>query len=352
MTTVNEAVRNNTIRAHIDVQRYGQSVVLDVQKLLTAADIDLLNQLIARIDAGKEGTWTTNRLTKVLNDLSAINETTYGKAADLMQGVRQDIAQHTAETTLTSLQTAIPAEVASMISFTMPTTAQLVAMVNTAPIRVGDNGALLLEEIFKTLSSGKIDLIRQEVRMGMVEGESIQSIVKRLIGTKSSGYSDGVLSAPRRHATNMVRTIVNSTSNQAADLVYKENQDLIKMLRWVSTLDGRTSPICRARDGLQFPINSGPRPPAHVSCRSFMIAVIKGWKEMGLKDPPEGTRSSLNGEVPGNMTYQEWLRTQPVASQRDILGPTRYEMFKKGTPLDKFVADGRALTLEEIRARQ
>ena len=230
----------------------------------------------------------------------------------------------------------------------------LAALVDKAPIAVGDTGANLLEEIFKSLAYGKETLIRKTLRLGMVEGESIPDLTRRMMGTRKMNYTDGLLQIPRRHATAMVRTIVNSTSNAAANLVYRENGDLIKGLRWTSTLDGRTSPICRARDGEIFPVDSGPRPPAHVNCRSFIVPILKSWKELGIPatEMDEGTRASMNGQVPGDTTYQTWLKDQPEEFQRDVLGPARFALFQKGIPLDRFVAEGRPFSLSEIRSRR
>ena len=62
-------------------------------------------------------------------------------------------------------------------------------------------------------------------------------------------------------------------------------------------------------------------------------------------------RASMDGPVSANMTYEEWLKTQPDDVVRDILGPTRFGLYKEGTPIESFVADGRTLTLEQLRER-
>jgi hypothetical protein len=70
---------------------------------------------------------------------------------------------------------------------------------------------------------------------------------------------------------------------------------------------------------------------------------------MDEMDP--GTRASMDGQVPANLTYYDWLGRQSAAVQKDVLGPTRYDMWKNGgvTP-DRFVNDkGKMLTLNELR---
>lgn len=116
------------------------------------------------------------------------------------------------------------------------------------------------------------------------------------------------------------------------------------------------SAVCRARDGKVYPLDSGPRPPAHPNCRSSTVPVLKSWKEMGinLKEAPEGTRSSMNGQVPADLTYQEWLKNQSADFQDDVLGVTKGKLFRNGgLSLDRFVdRAGKELTLDQLMKRE
>ena len=177
---------------------------------------------------------------------------------------------------------------------------------------------------------------------------------------------------------------------------------MIKGVAWVSTLDGRTSPICQARDGIVFPVSSGPRPPAHPNCRSTTAPVLRTWKELGVDDFPEapeafrpavsdnrtrvererdfrrearekaGTswasmtqkqrtvavrqirdewQGSAISQVSASTTYEEWFRRQPTGFQDDVLGKKRAREFRAGKlSLDKFVdmKTGRKFTLKEL----
>lgn len=91
------------------------------------------------------------------------------------------------------------------------------------------------------------------------------------------------------------------------------------------------------------------------NCRSSTAPVIKSWKELGI-DLPESeksTRASMSGQVPEDMTYQDWLRKQPVERQDDILGKAKGQLFRKGgLTLDRFIdRNGRELNLAELRAK-
>ena len=82
--------------------------------------------------------------------------------------------------------------------------------------------------------------------------------------------------------------------------------------------------------------------------------VLKSWKELGidLQELPTGTRASMDGQVPADLTYNKWLKGKPAAFQDDVLGPTRGKLFRAGMPVDRFVNKaGDTLTLDDLRKR-
>jgi len=115
------------------------------------------------------------------------------------------------------------------------------------------------------------------------------------------------------------------------------------------------SEICQARDGMVFPVDSGPRPPAHIGCRSSTTPILRSAREMGisLPDAPPSTRASLDGQVPATTTYGEWLRARPAAEQDEILGVTKGRLFRAGgVDVRDFVdTRGKVYTLAELRTR-
>ena len=137
---------------------------------------------------------------------------------------------------------------------------------------------------------------------------------------------------------------------------FEENEDVIKGVQWIATLDERTTDICAGLDAEIFPINSGPRPPAHFRCRSTVVPVLKSWKEMGikLKEAPEGTRTSMDGQVSRKITYGDWLKNQPKDVQNEVLGVKKAELFRTGkVDIKRFTDDKhRPLTLKEISRRE
>ena len=60
----------------------------------------------------------------------------------------------------------------------------------------------------------------------------------------------------------------------------------------------------------------------------------------------------MNGQVPERTNYRDWLTRQSEATQREVLGATRYNMFKSGVPLKNFhQPNGRLYTLDQLKNR-
>ena len=111
---------------------------------------------------------------------------------------------------------------------------------------------------------------------------------------------------------------------------------------------------CRTLDGRVFPVDKGPRPPIHVNCRSAVTPVLRSADQLGLGDIPPGTRASIDGQVPADTTYGQWLKGQPKDIQDDILGPTRGKLFRDGgLTIDRFTNRNlRPLTLKELQQKE
>ena len=85
--------------------------------------------------------------------------------------------------------------------------------------------------------------------------------------------------------------------------------------------------------------------------------MLKSYRELGI-DVPEvvvvgKTRASMDGQVPAETTYAEWLKKQSSARQIEVLGPTRARLMSEGKlPLERMYSqNGRYLTLEQLREK-
>lgn len=153
----------------------------------------------------------------------------------------------------------------------------------------------------------------------------------------------------------MARTVARSSANQVERTWHQANQQLLKSWRWLATLDSATCQVCGGRDGTEWPPDGGPDMPAHPRCRCVREPVLVSWRELGIPmdDVPSPWRASMDGRaVPGELTYDDWLRTTSVANQQLALGPRRWDVWvSQGRPsVSRYVDGDRVLTLDEIIA--
>lgn len=183
---------------------------------------------------------------------------------------------------------------------------------------------------------------QREISEGIQLNETIGDMTRRIRGTRARGFKDGIMSASYKDAESLVRTSVISTSNDSRLEALQANADILDGIRWVSTLDSSTTAICRGLDGLMWdldykPINHStvwPGSTAHWNCRSTQVPVVAAFKDLpkSKRDRiPQGTRASVDGQVPAKQTYDNWLkrkdRTNPGEVKR-ILGKRKYEIWK------------------------
>ncbi len=338
--TLNDELRDRAVAHQIYLLRYESGVVRKILSLLASVDKDLVSQL-SDISSGMSISEIDAKLEGIRNIISA----SWDEAGRDLSAELAGLAVYESNHQEAVIRDSAPVE----LNLVTPSAEMLIAAVESKPFE----GKLLREWIEK-LDADSYTRIRDAVRMGVVEGETYGQITKRVIGTKALKYSDGVTALNRRQAQALVSTAVAHTANEARQTFYVENDDLIKGVQWVSTLDARTTPICQSRDGKLYPVDSGPRPPAHFRCRSATTPVLKSWRELGIdiNEAPAGTRASMDGQVPEAETYQTWLKKKPASFQDEVLGPARAKLFREGMPLDRFVdQSGNEYTLKELRAK-
>lgn len=352
--TVNGALLNASIRHALYVQRYGSHLVGSVVGFLNDTVFpDVLGRLVTRLERIKlrgydSGAVTTQRYRDLLGDVSDILDEGIDAAGGLLRKQARELAKVESEWARKTLQDTTPG--ALNIKFDGLNLNAVQQVVNQ-PIQ-----GRVMQDWWDGVSVDTQKRIEREIGTGLSVGETVDQMVQRVRGTKANGYQDGVLQTTRRTAEGLVRTVTNHVSTQAREQTYLENDDVIKGIEWVSTLDTRTTPICQRLDGKVFPINEGERPPAHWNCRSTTVPVLKSWKELGIKakEADPSTRASMDGQVAESLTYSEWLAGQDAETQDEALGPRRASLYRRGI-ID--VADlandrGRSLTLEELERRQ
>lgn len=120
--------------------------------------------------------------------------------------------------------------------------------------------------------------IKEELKRGYIQGESIPEIAKRLRNTK---LDKGVWPSVQRRAEVISRTEILRASNQGALYVYRQYQ--VKRVRWLTAEDERVCDTCGPLHGRIFPIDEIPfgGAPAHPRCRCFIVPHIVTTEEEG-----------------------------------------------------------------------
>jgi SPP1 gp7 family putative phage head morphogenesis protein len=230
------------------------------------------------------------------------------------------------------------------------------------------NGSTV-EKAFRGIAVDQAERFAQVVRSGLLTGETTPSIAKRLIGNLQFGEEARTVkqliaaggqstAVANNQVMALVRTSINQVANTASQQVYEANQDITKKYRYVATLDTRTSSICRALDGREFSYGQGPMPPQHFNCRSTTVPVID-YEGLGFSPPPPARRASMDGQVPANQSYGDWLSKQSKETQEEVLGKGKTTYFNrlsdKYGPKDAIAKlvrdDGSELTLKDLQKR-
>jgi len=399
-------------RNAIDLNRYSNSVARRIINSYNDIIIDAVNQLrtIDELAAPVKAA----RLRAILAQLKDSLGTWAGDATEITAADLQGLALLQAEFVEDQLRRALPAGARSAVNTVeiSPQFAQSVVTTDPTQINVvtlsddlfaavqgapqtysltAAKGATItlpngqvVQKAFRGIAVDQAERFAQVVRNGLLTGEPTPAIAKRLMGTLERSedrlrFGEPAITARQRRAagikeivarggdatrmvnnqiTTLVRTSVNQVANAASQQVYEANQDITEKYRYVATLDARTSSICAALDGQEFPYGKGPTPPQHFNCRSTTVPVID-YDALGFTPPPPGKRASMDGQVSADMSYGQWLKEQSAATKAEVLGKEKVPYFdilveKYGAKdaMAKLVRDdGSELTLEQLRRR-
>lgn len=340
MSSVNAQLQRAILRHQVGIIRLGAAEARKVIELLDRADLEIAEK-ISRLPEGQQG---RRLLESRLREIRRLNVAAHNRLGRFLRGNLLEVGKYELDYQQKMLGEIVPLQV----SWVRLSSEQLEAIVSNEAF-----AGRLLDEWVESLEVDKFNRVRDAIRVGMIEGQSIPGIVRRIYGTKKNRYKDGILAIPRRHVESVVRTAVNAIANTARDQMYLENSDVVKAVEWLSTLDTRTTDICLERDGKVWRVDEAhPRPPAHVRCRSTLSPVLKSWEELGIEAgsiAPE-FRASMDGVVPQRLKAKQWLMGEPRETVEMMLGKKLTIQFYENpdAPLVRDLAAS-PLTVEELR---
>lgn len=354
MATVNKKIADSIRRHSVHLLQFEAGQVAEVKKMLAGVEGRLITIL-----SGNDPTKTANtNLQKAkLKALEESVKSTIDQDFSKMGQVVHSNLTSLAEVEIGFAMDAINSVVGSDVVSTAITPGVLKKLVG--------NGLIFGTPAEDWWAGQSADLRKKfmgQMREGVLMGENLGDLVRRVRGTKEYGFKDGIMSTSTRNAEALVRTSVQSIANDARMMVYQDNDDVIKGFEWVATLDGRTTPICQALDGLTWNLNykpighdhKYPGPTAHWNCRSTQVPVLKSWEELTngkIKDSiSPSTRASMDGQVSDSLNYEAWLKSKPKEFQIEVLGPAKWALWNEGKIgfSDLINENNRPLTVEQL----
>ncbi len=360
MATVNEAIEDRSVGHAVSLQQYSLGVVRRIIALLNRSDAALSAALSEALERMPAESFTVERLESLLVSVRQVNAQAYARVQQELAKDLQELAGYEAQWQASLFAQQIPAPVQVRFPIASISAEQAYAAAMSRPFQ-----GRLLRDWVATVEADRMAKVRNAVRVGYLEGKTVAQIVSSIRGTRANSYADGFLNRPRKDLEAVVRAAISHTASTAREQFVAANADIIKVERWVATLDTKTSVDCRIRDQLRY--TAGDHKPIghkvpwlqgpgriHFNCRSTSSPVTKSWRELGIPvdEMTPGERASMDGQVPADTTYSQWLAKQSAERQEQVLGPERYELYRAGKSLEDFYSpNGRWLTIEQLKAQ-
>lgn len=368
------------VRHQIGLLRFSAGLRNRVLKLLDDTESELRHEIedrLRRLRSGGKSAGDLARLRKLLAEVQRIRGAAWDDVKTTWIDEINALAVAEPKFASALLQTVVPVQLSPIL----PTASELRALVTARPFE-----GRTLRQWADKVRRDDIERIQGQIRIGVLQGESLQVVSRRVVGTVRLKGANGVTQITRNNAETITRTAVNHIANQARREFFLANDDIVDDELFIATLDGNTTPVCRSYDGERFKVGEGPIPPLHMRCRSLRTAILDAEalgerpikpvtmrglvREFGELEGLDvgATRNSiprgyklrfdefarrrtreLVGRVPAKTTYQEFLARQPRMFQDDVLGPTRGRLFREGLTVKDFVdRTGAEIPLDQL----
>ena len=361
LPTANEQLLDSAIYHGLSLERVSAGMSDKIRALLQQAQ----EEITGKLQGGQLTDWQTKRAQQFLEWSKKTIANTYGKIDNQTQEDLDGIKKAEIQKQINSVNSAVGVEISPAMS-----EQQISSIAKADELLV--NGATMKDWWAKQASNLQHQ-ITTTVQGGLVQGKSTQDIASEIRKFMPTGEDVSVKQAVAQ-AQALARTAVATVQSEAQKKYYEQNDDIIKGIKWVSTLDSRTTPMCMALDGKTWKYDAKSKdyepvghtipwpdyPPIHWNCRSTTVPVLKSWHELSKKELPHkpevtaeeaftqalkeqgfsdeeiaqieaNQRASVDGGVPDTVTYEEWLKKQPEAMQKSILGPGKWQLWQDGS---------------------
>lgn len=384
MVSISDDFADKLAELSVNTSRFEASVRRELLGLFHLLEGKLEREIRkARVGSAARIITRLNRQKELFRNVKTVLRDSYFEMAKLLRARLRSISQFTGETIVGDLNDVLGADLFE-------------SDLSSAKLR-GLVGSLLvigftLPEQWSRDRRNTEGIVRSSLRQGILTGQNDNELVEGVLGELTGGRrrttvngrtrvfdrrSGGALQTADNKLRRLSRTAVHAASNSALGAVYEESAKLLRGLQAVPIMDARTSPMCVARAGASWDLESGdplpesPRqepfpghPPWHHHCRTILIALLLAFEQLTkeatgarlatLRSIPPSVQARMKGIPAEDLSFGAWLEKQPLTKQRDILGPTRLKMWQNGELrlTDLVDMSGRPLTIEELRERR
>ena len=381
MSNIADKLTDEFVGYAVDIERYSAGVQKDVVQILRRAEKEMVQTLTDINPTGAlQPSYRELRLKKVLGETQQIIGKGYSEASSTTTNSLRSLASIESEVPAKLINSSIGVDLAG--PGLSPESLQRIVsntLIEGAPSK----------EWWSRQGSKLQQRFSDQVKLGMVQQESLDDIVRRVRGTATgrrvsyrasdgslkfmSEFKGGIMEVSTREARALVRTSVQAVSQNARMDLYKKNKDIVNGVQAVVTLDGRTSDLCMSRSGFAWDMEGKPLagtgtsesfpgpPPWHFQCRSTLVPVLPSFNKLSknkkIKDKvvkiPRGTQSSMDGQVAANLTYESWLKNKSEPFQKQVLGHGRWKLWKEDKLSLRQLVDqtGNSLNLRQLRSK-
>lgn len=347
MVNKNEEIFDKTLEQQLNTLRVDgglrRRVLRDLRKLESEIAIK-----IAEIAPENASRFKATRLRDLLREVRSLIDADFRKIEEELREQLTELASVEATRQTQILSTAF----AVGISTAAISTAKLNAIYRDALIEGAPSA-----EWWKRQSEQLKRSFEDQMRQGIILGDTNDQLVRRVRGTQAFGFTNGIMNTTRRNAEALVRSSVQSVANRARFESMDVFKERFSSYKHVSTLDSKTSERCIVRDGKRWNAETkegiGHKipfavPPLHWNCRSLLVPELKG-----TRLPEDADRASIDGPVPANTSFTDFLERKGKAFQDEVLGKGKAELWRDGKIKLTQLLDqqGNPLTLQELKRK-
>lgn len=335
-------LENSVIKYQIDFEKYKNGQADEIILLLDKA----VNE-ITRFVKKTSGIYTKARykeLAKKIKSVSTSLKENVEKNIDLDGIIDYELKKD--EKLLGLAKGYIKQTGVSKIDFLHPSREQIKTAALFKP--VDTKYGMTYQSYLDGIEAGLYNTWDSAIRTGYLTGQTTQAIVNSVVGgvSQTSKLTRlGAINSFRNSVYSNTRTVLQSFANETRNRVYEANEKYFGgeseyKYEYLSTLDSRTCIVCGELSGKLFKaVKELPQLPLHRGCRCVIVPYFE------IKND---VQSSVNGYVDSDVTFERWLGEQNEKTQKEVLGKTRFELFKKGEKITQFVDNGEVLTLAQL----